>query len=113
MKGAETQLDDVKNKSDTMTPEDRVTQTMDLLEDIREKVDALMEYVLQEEELLPQGKHILIRGVHIQSCSAGARNFTKYVFFHVQFSGLVQNSQNYCAISVKLKKKKNLLYKID
>ena len=56
MKGAETQLDDVKNKSDTMTPEDRVTQTMDLLEDIREKVDALMEYVLQEEELLPQGK---------------------------------------------------------
>jgi DNA repair ATPase RecN len=58
MKGAETQLDDVKNKSDTMTPEDRVTQTMDLLEDIREKVDALMEYVLQEEELLPQGDSI-------------------------------------------------------
>ena len=43
--------------------------------------------------------HRLIRGVLIQSCSAGARNFTKHVFFHVQFSGLVQNSQNYCAIS--------------
>ena len=42
----------------------------------------------------------------IQSCSAGARNFTKYVFFHVQFGGLVQNSQNYCAISVKFKKKR-------
>ena len=37
MKAAETQLDDVKNKSDKMTPEDRVTQTMDLLEDIHEK----------------------------------------------------------------------------
>ena len=59
--------------------------------------------------------HSLIRGVLIQSCSAGGRNFTKYVFFHVQFGGLVQNSPNYCAISVKLKKKKNdfLLYKID
>ena len=55
MKGAETQLDDVKNKSDTMTPEDRVTQTMDLLEDIREKVDVLVDFVKQEEELLPQG----------------------------------------------------------
>ena len=55
MKGAETQLDDVKNKSDTMTPEDRVTQTMDLLEDIHEKVDILLDFVRQEEELLPQG----------------------------------------------------------
>ena len=45
--------------------------------------------------------HSLIRGVLIQSCSAGARNLTKYVFFHVQFGGLVQNPQNYCAISVK------------
>ena len=55
MKGAETQLDDVKNKSDTMTPEDRVTQTMDLLEDIHEKVDIIVDFVRQEEELLPQG----------------------------------------------------------
>ena len=55
MKSAETQLDDVKNKSDKMTPEDRVTQTMDLLEDIHEKVDILLDFVRQEEELLPQG----------------------------------------------------------
>ena len=55
MKGAETQLSDVKNKSDQMTPEDRVTQTMDLLEDIHEKVDIIGEFVRQEEELLPQG----------------------------------------------------------
>lgn len=55
MKGAETQLSDVKNKSDQMTPEDRVTQTMDLLEDIHEKVDIIVDFVRQEEELLPQG----------------------------------------------------------
>ena len=49
--------------------------------------------------------HSLFRGVLIQSCSAGAKNFTKYVFFQVQFNGLVKTSQNYCAISVKFKKK--------
>ena len=48
----------------------------------------------------------------IQSYSAGARNFTKYVFFHVQFGGLVQNIQNYCAISVKLKKNNTIFYSI-
>jgi len=58
MKAAETQLDDVKNKSDKMTPEDRVTQTMDLLEDIHEKVDVLLDFVKQEEELLPQGDSV-------------------------------------------------------
>ena len=57
MKGAETQLSDVKNKSDQMTPEDRVTQTMDLLEDIHEKVDIIVDFVKQEEELLPQGMY--------------------------------------------------------
>ena len=36
--------------------------------------------------------HSLIRGVLIQICSAGAKNFTKYVFFHIQFNGLVKNS---------------------
>ena len=39
----------------------------------------------------------------------GARNFTKYVFFHVQIGGLVQNSQNHYAICVK--KKDILLFK--
>jgi len=58
MKGAETQLSDVKNKSDQMTPEDRVTQTMDLLEDIHEKVDIIVDFVRQEEELLPQGDSV-------------------------------------------------------
>ena len=34
----------------------------------------------------------------IQICSAGAKNFTKCVFCHPQFSGVVQNIENRCAI---------------
>ena len=41
------------------------------------------------------------------------KNFTRHVFFHVQFNGLVKNSQDYCAISVKFLKNNILLYKID
>ena len=37
--------------------------------------------------------HSLIRGVLIQSCSTGAKNFTKCVFYHVQFSGVRGRSQ--------------------
>ena len=33
--------------------------------------------------------HSLIRGVLIQSCPTRAKNFTNYVFCHVQFSGVV------------------------
>ena len=42
--------------------------------------------------------HSLIRGVLIQSCSVGAKNFTNYVFCHPQFSGVIQNIENHCAI---------------
>ena len=42
--------------------------------------------------------HSWIRGVLIQSCSAGAKNFTNYVFCHPQFSGVIQNNENCCAI---------------
>ena len=42
--------------------------------------------------------HSLIRGVLIQSCSASAKNFTNYVFCHPQFSGVIQNIENHCAI---------------
>merc|ERR1719510_1121668 len=58
MKEAETQLHDIKNNSDKMTPEDRVSYTMDLREDIHDKVDVLLDYVKQEEELLPQGDNV-------------------------------------------------------
>ena len=42
--------------------------------------------------------HSLIRGVLIQSFPAGAKNFTNYVFCHPQFSGVIQNIENHCAI---------------
>ena len=42
--------------------------------------------------------HSLIRGVLIQSCSAGAENFTNYVFCHPQFNDVIQNIENHCAI---------------
>ena len=42
--------------------------------------------------------HSLIRGVLIQRCSAGAYNFTNYVFCHPQFSDVIQNIENCCAI---------------
>ena len=45
--------------------------------------------------------HSLIRGVLIQSCSAGAKKFTNYVFCHPQFSGVIQNIENCCAIKAK------------
>ena len=48
--------------------------------------------------------HSLIRGVLIQSCPAGAKNFTNYVFCHPQFSGVIQNIENCCAIRAKFKK---------
>ena len=33
-----------------------------------------------------------------KSCSAEAKNFTNYVFCHPQFSGVIQNIENCCAI---------------
>ena len=42
--------------------------------------------------------HSLIRGVLLQSCSTGAKNFTNYVFCHPQFSGVIQNIENHSAI---------------
>ena len=44
------------------------------------------------------GKHSWIRGVLIQSCLVGAKNFTNYVFCHPQFSSDIQNIENRCAI---------------
>ena len=57
--------------------------------------------------------HSLIRGVLIQSCSAGAKKFTNYVFCHPQFSGVIQNIENCCAIRAKFWKFNFWLYKID
>ena len=46
-------------------------------------------------------QHSLIRGVLIQSCSTGAKNFTNYVFYHPQFSSVPKNIESCCAIRTK------------
>ena len=38
------------------------------------------------------------REVLIQSCSTGAKKFINYVFCHPQFSSVIQNIENRCAI---------------
>merc|ERR1719288_310589 len=55
MKDAEKQLHEIKNNSDKMTPEDRVSYTMDLREDIADKVDVIKANIAAEKDLLPQG----------------------------------------------------------
>jgi len=55
MKDAENQLHEIKNNSDKMTPEDRVSYTMDLREDIASKVEIIAKNIQAEQELLPQG----------------------------------------------------------
>jgi len=52
------ELDDIKNSSDKMTPEDRVSRTMDLQEDIAAKVEIIEKAVASELNLLPQGTEI-------------------------------------------------------
>merc|ERR1719410_2863100 len=51
MKEADNQLNDIKNNSDTMTPEDRVSCTMELQEDV-------VAAIKTESELLPQGDQV-------------------------------------------------------
>ncbi len=56
MQDADTQLKDIKESSDKMTPEDRVSFTMELQEDVSTKVTIIKEMIAKEEGLLPQGK---------------------------------------------------------
>lgn len=56
MKDAEKQLVDIKETSDKMTPEDRVSYTMELQEDMTCKVSQINGLIKTEEGLLPQGK---------------------------------------------------------
>ena len=50
------ELEDIKNSSDKMAPEDRVARTMDLQEDIAAKVEVIKKNAETELALLPQGK---------------------------------------------------------
>merc|ERR1719323_235110 len=58
MKEADGQLHDIKNKSDKMTPEDRVSYTMELQEDVAAKVEVIEAQVAGELDLLPQGDKV-------------------------------------------------------
>merc|ERR1712198_610878 len=55
---ATTELDDIKNQSGSMLPEDRVARTMDLQEDIAAKMEILAKNAATEKELLPQGDKV-------------------------------------------------------
>jgi soluble cytochrome b562 len=52
------ELDDIKNSSASMKPEDRVSRTMDLQEEIAGKVEIVEKSVADELALLPQGDNI-------------------------------------------------------
>jgi len=58
MKDATKQLDEIKNASDKMTPEDRVSYTMELTEDVADKVEIIKKSVAAEADLLPQGEKV-------------------------------------------------------
>ena len=51
-------MKDIKDMKDSMTPEDRVSLTMELQEDIAEKVKIIEQNIAKEENLLPQGDKV-------------------------------------------------------
>jgi len=55
---ATAELDDIKNHSASMLPEDRVARTMDLQEDIAAKMEIMMQNAQTESTLLPQGDKV-------------------------------------------------------
>ena len=62
------ELEDIKNSSDKMAPEDRVARTMDLQEDIAAKVEVIKKNAETELALLPQGKsYILPRDTSVRN----------------------------------------------
>merc|ERR1712149_17982 len=58
MKDAEHQLGEIKNASDKMTPEDRVSYTMEFQEDVAAKVVIIQKSIEAENDLLPQGDKV-------------------------------------------------------
>ena len=58
MQDADKQLKDIKEARDSMTPEDRVSYTMELQEDVAAKVVIIQENIKKEEGLLPQGDKV-------------------------------------------------------
>ena len=84
MLGAEESLNNVKTKSDTMTPEDRVSTTMELSEDVEAKVAVIKKNNAEELELLPQGK----------------RPHSQYVYTHYSLNQYIGRKNLYIDISI-------------
>ena len=61
MTGADKELDTIKTDSDKMTPEDRVSYTMELTEDVEIKVENIKKCVAVEAALFPQGDTVRLR----------------------------------------------------
>ena len=84
MLGAEGNLNDVKNHSDQMTPEDRVSHTMELQEDVAAKVQLIKKCIAEELDLLPQGivnaKTCYVYKINI-TISQYQINFSNYYIF--------------------------------
>ena len=61
MAGADKELNTIKTASDKMTPEDRVSYTMELTEDVAAKVEVIKKSVAAEAALLPQGDTVRLK----------------------------------------------------
>jgi len=87
MTGATNELNDIKNSSDKMAPEDRVARTMDLQEDIAAKFEIIKANTSRELELLPQGDKV---PADAQEFKDELNRITKYV------TDLQEKTKNEC-----------------
>ena len=70
----------------------------DKTDDVHSNIPKITDSKNVEIKNLDNAEHSLIRGILTQSCSAGAKNFTKCVFYHAQFSDVIQNIAYHRAI---------------
>ena len=80
-----------------------VDTLLDNDENIIESIDSLGSPTLSKVQIGDITSFLAKTGIH-QVCtqfdqrgSAGAENFTNYIFCHPQFSGVIQNIENRCA----------------
>merc|ERR1711887_175552 len=76
MQSATAELNDIKEASGNMLPEDRVARTMDLQEDIAAKIEILKVNAATELDLLPQGDKV---PADAQAFKDELNRITKYV----------------------------------
>merc|ERR1712212_742041 len=82
MQSATAELNDIKEASGNMLPEDRVARTMDLQEDIAAKIEILKADAATELELLPQGDKV---PADAQAFKDELARISKYVKFWAEY----------------------------